>query len=144
MTHNEKRVIWYKEGLYSLCTGFLFGATNSFVGHPFDTIKTKMQAQKDFIGGQGYIDSIKMVYRSEGLIGFYRGITPPLAGGVIYRSLQMSGYETVYSKLEHNESMKKTIPLTGGIQYRVVLGAISSATFRSIAECPFEYAKVKM
>jgi solute carrier family 25 carnitine/acylcarnitine transporter 20/29 len=42
--HDEKRVEWYREGLYSLITGFLFGATNSFVGHPFDTIKTKMQA----------------------------------------------------------------------------------------------------
>jgi hypothetical protein len=55
----------------------------------------------------------------------------------------MSGYETAYSKLEHNEKMKKTIPFTGGIQYRVIVGAITSATWRSIAECPFEYAKVK-
>jgi hypothetical protein len=63
----------------------------------------------------GYIDSIKMVYRTDGFIGFYRGVIPPLCGGVIYRSLQMSGYETMYSKCEHNEKMKKTIPFTGGI-----------------------------
>jgi solute carrier family 25 (mitochondrial carnitine/acylcarnitine transporter), member 20/29 len=113
--HDEKRVEWYKEGLYSLITGFLFGATNSFVGHPFDTIKTKMQAQRDFIGKMGYIDSIKLVYRNDGLIGFYRGVIPPLAGGVIYRSLQMSGYETMYAKCEHHDNMKKTIPFTGGI-----------------------------
>ena len=56
-----------------------------------------------------------MVYRTDGFIGFYRGVIPPLAGGVIYRSLQMSGYETMYSKCEHNEKMKKTIPFTGGI-----------------------------
>ena len=91
----------------------------------------------------GYIDSIKMVYRTDGFIGFYRGVIPPLAGGVIYRSLQMSGYETMYQKCEHHENMKKTIPFTGGIQYRVIAGAITSATWRSIAECPFEYAKVK-
>jgi solute carrier family 25 carnitine/acylcarnitine transporter 20/29 len=115
MTHNEKRTHWYKEGLYSLLTGFLFGATNSFVGHPFDTIKTKMQAQGDFLGSQGYIESVKMVYRSDGLKGFYRGVVPPLMGGVIYRSLQMSGYETVYSMCEHHEDLKKPIPLTGGI-----------------------------
>jgi hypothetical protein len=84
-----------------------------------------------------------MVYRSDGLIGFYRGVVPPLMGGVIYRSLQMSGYETVYSMCEHHEELKKPIPMTGGVQWRVVLGAISSATWRSIAECPFEYAKVK-
>ena len=43
MTHSHKRAEWYKEGLYSLITGFLFGATNTIVGHPFDTMKTKMQ-----------------------------------------------------------------------------------------------------
>ena len=74
-----------------------------------------MQAQGDFIGKMGYIDSIKMVYRTDGLIGFYRGVVPPLAGGVIYRSLQMSGYQTMYSKCEQYETMKQTIPFTGGI-----------------------------
>ena len=49
MTHSEKRAVWYKEGLFSMITGFLYGATNTIVGHPFDTIKTKMQAQTDFI-----------------------------------------------------------------------------------------------
>lgn len=43
MTHSHKRTDWYKEGIYSLITGFLFGATNTLVGHPFDTMKTKMQ-----------------------------------------------------------------------------------------------------
>jgi len=49
MTHNHKRAEWYKEGFFSLLTGFMFGATNAVVGHPFDTIKTKMQAEHDFI-----------------------------------------------------------------------------------------------
>ena len=42
MTHSHKRAEWYKEGFFSLITGFLFGATNTMVGQPFDTIKTKM------------------------------------------------------------------------------------------------------
>ena len=44
MSHNEKRTVWYKEALYSLITGFLYGGTNTISGHPFDTVKTKMQA----------------------------------------------------------------------------------------------------
>jgi hypothetical protein len=42
MSHSHKRTHAHKEGLYSLITGFLYGATNTLVGHPFDTIKTKM------------------------------------------------------------------------------------------------------
>ena len=89
MTHNHKRTHWYKEGLYATVSGFLFGATNALVGHPFDTIKTKMQAQTDFINtsGRGYIKSVEMVYARDGLIGFYRGIVPPFIGSTIYRSL---------------------------------------------------------
>jgi len=42
MSHGEKRTTWQKEFLMSVFTGGLFGATNTIVGHPFDTIKTKM------------------------------------------------------------------------------------------------------
>lgn len=55
----------------------------------------------------------------------------------------MSGYQTAYTKCEHHPSTLNTIPFTGGIQYRVIIGAITSATWRSVVECPFEYAKVK-
>ena len=50
MSHGEKRAEWYKEGLLSLFTGCIFGGTNTAVGHPFDTIKTKMQAQSQHMG----------------------------------------------------------------------------------------------
>jgi hypothetical protein len=50
MTHNEKRGDWKKEFLCSTISGFLFGATNTIVGHPLDTVKTKMQAQNEFQG----------------------------------------------------------------------------------------------
>ena len=44
MTHNENRQVWYKEGLLTLITGTVYGATSVIVGHPMDTVKTKMQA----------------------------------------------------------------------------------------------------
>jgi hypothetical protein len=34
---------WLKELGIMLLTGSIYGATNTFVGHPLDTIKTKMQ-----------------------------------------------------------------------------------------------------
>jgi hypothetical protein len=49
----------------------------------------------------------------------------------------------IYTKLEKNDSYMKEIPLTGGIQYRVLMGGISAGIVRSLVECPFEYAKVK-
>jgi solute carrier family 25 carnitine/acylcarnitine transporter 20/29 len=145
MTHNHKRTHWQKEGLYSLICGFLFGATNALVGHPFDTIKTKMQAQTDFIntGGHGYKKSVEMVYARDGLIGFYRGVVPPFIGSTIYRSLQFAAFEAVFTKCESIPTARTKLPLSGGIELRVIIGALASATTRAIIECPFEFAKVR-
>ncbi len=49
MTHDQKRAVWWKEGIFTMACGVMFGGTNAIVGHPFDTIKTKMQAEHDFI-----------------------------------------------------------------------------------------------
>jgi hypothetical protein len=91
----------------------------------------------------GYLKSIEMVYHRDGLIGFYRGVIPPFFGSIIYRSLQFSAYEAVFTKCEKSPNSRKKIPLTGGIELRVLYGAMASATSRAIVECPFEYAKVK-
>ncbi len=108
MTHNHKRTNWYKEGLYTMVCGFLYGSTNAIVGHPFDTIKTKMQAQTDFIntGGHGYRKSIEMVYARDGLIGFYRGVVPPFIGSTIFRSLQFAVFEAVFTKCENHPTTR--------------------------------------
>lgn len=45
MNTTGKRQEWYKEGGLALLTGMLYGGSNTLVGHPFDTVKTKMQAQ---------------------------------------------------------------------------------------------------
>ena len=40
--HNEKRTSKSKEVGIQCLTGMMYGGTNTIVGHPFDTIKTKM------------------------------------------------------------------------------------------------------
>jgi solute carrier family 25 carnitine/acylcarnitine transporter 20/29 len=84
-----------------------------------------------------------MVYHRDGFIGFYRGVIPPFFGSIIYRSLQFSAYEAVFTKCESNPNARKKVPFTGGIEYRVFYGGMASATARALVECPFEYAKVK-
>lgn len=41
-----------------------------------------------------------------------------------------------------NKYGKKQIPLTSGVQLRVLLGGIMAASLRTIIETPLEYAKV--
>lgn len=63
MSHNEKRTDWKREFAYAALTGFLFGGSNTIVGHPFDTVKTKMQTQSEHMGSKtGYLATIKNVF----------------------------------------------------------------------------------
>ena len=65
MTHNLQRTEWWKEGAYALVTGVLYGSTSIAVGHPFDTIKTKMQAQSGFIASGGFVSSLSTSLRRD-------------------------------------------------------------------------------
>ena len=86
------------------------------VGHPFDTLKTKMQAQKGFETG-GMIQTFSKTIKTQGVIGLYRqaifvifrsetrllfvvsifrGCLPPLMGSGVYRSLQFAVFEAAY------------------------------------------------
>lgn len=53
--------------------GVLYGTTNVMVGHPFDTIKTKMQAQKGF-ENFSMMRTLTSTVRQQGIVGLYRWI----------------------------------------------------------------------
>ncbi|XP_051927508.1 solute carrier family 25 member 48 isoform X1 [Hippocampus zosterae] len=64
--------------------GWVGGASSVVVGHPLDTVKTRLQA------GNGYknmIDCIITIYRKETGRGFFKGMSFPLATIAAYNSL---------------------------------------------------------
>ena len=142
MTHNEKRSHWIREGSAALITGVLYGVSNVLVGHPLDTVKTKMQTMKSY-SSSGLYSSIRQLYITEGFRGFYRGCVPPLMGSSVFRAMQFAVFEALYTKWESSSFMKTEIPHSAGLQYRIVLAGICSGTARSLIECPFEYSKVQ-
>ncbi|KAL3868723.1 hypothetical protein ACJMK2_041493 [Sinanodonta woodiana] len=121
--------------------GVLYGITSVSVGHPFDTIKTKMQAQSGF-EKTNMFETFKKTFRSQGIIGLYRGCIPPLWGSGIFRSVQFAAFEGVYTYLD-SPFWKNDIPYTWGLQLRVLAAGAVAATSRAIIECPLEFAKVR-
>ena len=116
MTHSEKRAEWWKEGIIGLGVGVLYGTTSVLVGHPFDTVKTKMQAQVGFEKTNMFQSFTKTV-REQGIKGLYRGCLPPIFGSGIYRSAQFAAFEGMYTFLGDNySSTRYEIPHTGGLQ----------------------------
>lgn len=123
-----------------LGVGVLYGTTSVAVGHPFDTIKTKMQAQKGY-ESRNMFRSFTTTLQTQGIRGLYRGALPPLCGSGIFRSTQFAVFEAAYTYL-NNPFFRYELPLTGGIQVRVLAGGVLASTARAVIETPLEYAKV--
>ncbi|KMS65184.1 hypothetical protein BVRB_038560, partial [Beta vulgaris subsp. vulgaris] len=61
--------------------------------HPFDTIKVRLQTQPvlaPVYGGFG--DCIRQTWSMEGASGFYRGLTSPLCGMLVFNAVQFMAY----------------------------------------------------
>ncbi|XP_029439788.1 solute carrier family 25 member 48 isoform X2 [Rhinatrema bivittatum] len=64
--------------------GWVGGVASVIVGHPLDTVKTRLQA------GKGYgstLNCILRVYRNENVAGFFKGMSFPLASIAVYNSV---------------------------------------------------------
>ena len=77
--------------------GVASGITKCTVGHPFDTVKVRLQTTKD-AHFKGPVDCVLQTIRKEGVRGFYKGMTPPLIGWMGMDSL-MLGSLTLYRRL---------------------------------------------
>lgn len=66
--------------------GVFSGITKLAVGHPFDTVKVRLQTT-DRTQFRGPLDCLLQTVRKEGLSGLYKGATPPLVGWMAMDSL---------------------------------------------------------
>ena len=132
----------YQEALLGLASGIVFGAVSPIVGHPFDTVKTRMQAELKY-HGVGTVEIVRNIYRNEGIFGFYRGFVPPLLGSMAFRGVLFSAYSGTYAACEHVPILHQEIPFTGGLRPSVLLGAVAASVSRAAIESPFDFVKVR-
>uniref|UniRef100_A0A3P8RX20 Solute carrier family 25 member 48 n=1 Tax=Amphiprion percula TaxID=161767 RepID=A0A3P8RX20_AMPPE len=59
------------------------GASSVVVGHPLDTVKTRLQAGK---GYRSTLHCVLTIYRKETVMGFFKGMSFPLASITLYNS----------------------------------------------------------
>ena len=75
--------------------GVFSGIAKLGIGHPFDTIKVRLQTSSQFAGP---LDCVTSTLQNEGLRGFYKGATPPLVGWMVIDGM-MLGSMTLYRRL---------------------------------------------
>lgn len=129
--------------------GVFSGATKLSVGHPFDTIKVRMQTA-EYGRFRGPLDCLLQTIRKEGIFGLYKGASPPLVGWMVMDSI-MLGSLSVYRRLllenvwtnrmfVDEETIKKnTLPSVG----HGFAGMAAGATVSFVA-APVEHVKARL
>ncbi|EAS34788.3 mitochondrial carrier protein [Coccidioides immitis RS] len=103
-----------KKDYRGFVAGVFSGIAKLSVGHPFDTIKVRLQTTQS-TRFKGPLDCLLQTLRNEGVTALYKGATPPLMGWMVMDSV-MLGSLTLYRRLlfEHvfsNQRLRTIIPL---------------------------------
>ncbi|KKA29627.1 hypothetical protein TD95_000707 [Thielaviopsis punctulata] len=93
MDEKHKQPSHYK----GFAAGVFSGIAKLSVGHPFDTIKVRLQTT-DSARFSGPLQCVAQTLRNEGIVGLYKGATPPLVGWMFMDSV-MLGSLTIYRRL---------------------------------------------
>ncbi|KAH7026206.1 mitochondrial carrier domain-containing protein [Microdochium trichocladiopsis] len=116
--------------------GVFSGIAKLTVGHPFDTIKVRLQTT-DSTRFSGPLQCVSQTIRNEGVRGLYKGATPPLVGWMFMDSIMM-GSLTVYRRLLA-EHVFTHLPAYG----HGLAGILAGSTVSFIA-APVEHIKARL
>ena len=118
--------------------GALGGVNITLVGHPFDTLKVRLQTQPQHPPlYNGLIDCFKKTIKMEGVKGLYAGMTSPLIGQMLFRAtLFLSHSETKRYLSDDGQSALKP--------YHLFLAGSVGWGVGSIIECPFDVIKSQL
>ena len=87
MSNNSEALDHFKRDLF--CGGFS-GICEWTIGHPFDSIKVRMQKMD---GSNTMRDVMRLTYKNEGALAFYKGGSPPLVMFPVINAIVFSSYE---------------------------------------------------
>ena len=121
-----------------ITAGTVGGIAICIVGHPFDTLKVRLQTQPS--GSQaiysGLADCFKQTIKEEGIGGLYKGVGSPLVGQMFFRACMFLSYgQSVYFL---QENFAKTSPMPTG--YYFIAGAMTGAA-AALIESPIDFFK---
>jgi solute carrier family 25 carnitine/acylcarnitine transporter 20/29 len=109
---------------------------NTYIGHPFDTVKIHMQ---DTLHKKETIPThIKSIYKNNGLYGFFRGTTASLYSTIIENSVAFASNDYIKKNL-YNVNKNTSLSVTQDLMVGLISGLLAT-----VVACPFETIKCNM
>uniref|UniRef100_A0A8B9C723 Mitochondrial 2-oxodicarboxylate carrier n=1 Tax=Anser brachyrhynchus TaxID=132585 RepID=A0A8B9C723_9AVES len=127
-----------QEASHQIAAGGSAGLVEICLMHPLDVVKTRFQIQRGKTDPTSYKslgDSFRTIFQREGLLGFYKGIFPPILAETPKRAVKFFTFEQ-YKKLLAYAS------LPPGLAFAVA--GLGSGLTEAVVVNPFEVVKVTL
>ncbi|PWW76959.1 mitochondrial carrier [Tuber magnatum] len=119
--------------------GIFSGAAKLTVGHPFDTVKVRMQTSSS-AQFRGPLDCLLKTIGKEGFRGLYKGATPPLVGWMFMDSIMLGSLANYRAAIKSGfYPYRDTLPPFG----HGIAGILAGWTVSFIA-APIEHVKARL
>jgi hypothetical protein len=116
--------------------GSLAGVIGSFVGNPFDVLKTQLMSVESKTT-PSMIQSAITLYKNEHIIGFYRGLQANMMRACVLNGTKMGCYDQI------SEYIKRSQIISPGLPTQFV-SAFGAGLFMAIAVAPFDMIRTQL
>uniref|UniRef100_A0A1B6M8Q4 Mitochondrial basic amino acids transporter n=2 Tax=Graphocephala atropunctata TaxID=36148 RepID=A0A1B6M8Q4_9HEMI len=114
--------------------GCVGGCAGVVIGHPFDTVKVKLQTQDYRIPVyRGTWDCFTKILKAESVAGIYRGVSSPMAGVALVNAIVFGVYGNVQRSMANPETLQS-----------IFLAGASSGLVQSVISSPVELVKTRV
>ncbi|KAK2151998.1 hypothetical protein LSH36_342g00022 [Paralvinella palmiformis] len=121
-------------------SGTMAGVAVTLSGHPFDTLKVRLQTQPVHNPVyKGLLDCFLKTLKWEGIGGLYKGIGSPLVGQMFFRAVLFTSYHQITVLIAGPNRINKRL---NHFEYFIAGGATGFVA--SLAESPIDLFKTKM
>ncbi|KAG0020973.1 hypothetical protein BGZ82_011458 [Podila clonocystis] len=122
---------------HGFIAGVTSGVTKLAVGHPFDTVKVRMQTSgSDRF--RGPLHCLMETIRKEGPRALYKGATPPLIGWAFMDSVMLGSLSNYRLMLQGGDPTVKLTPFWSGV------AGIGAGVTVSFIAAPIEHVKARL
>jgi solute carrier family 25 carnitine/acylcarnitine transporter 20/29 len=134
----KKQRSHFTKMLVDIFAGTIAGINVTIVGHPFDTLKVRLQTQPtDKPIYNGLVDCFKKTIKWEGVQGLYKGVQSPIVGAMLFRANMFFAYGE--SKRFFSGNGKKKIKT-----HEYYMAGSIAWGWGAIVECPIDFFKTQM
>lgn len=128
--------------------GMMGGFASTISGHPFDTIKVRLQTQRVEVGKAPYyrgpIDCFIKICREEGVRGLFKGISAPLSTRAIINAISFSSYGFYLDYLAKMTSGHSDVNFNNHPILNIGIAGMGAGITTTIVTTPAELVKIRL